>query len=833
MSPLLCLALLALCGIGVVVHASSLQCALRKNYLIRQQVQIQKLEIKQQMKVKLLNQFCMLDLPPIPDAPTANQKQPLPTQQAPTSSGGHPSNLSIVVIYPPGSPCNPKPNDSLYSTPPPGQTSPTEPPGPTLRPGETEYPTYPPGASAQGWPAYPTYSTIRPVPTKEGEYPTYPPGDTEYPTYPPGASAQEWPTYPTYSTIRPVPTEEGEYPTYPPNESEYPTYPPGDSIQGWPAYPTYSTIRPVPTKEGEYPTYPPNESEYPTYPPGDSIQGWPAYPTYSTIRPVPTKEGEYPTYPPNESEYPTYPPGGSVQGLPAYPTYPTIRPVPTYMPGHTEEPTSSPDYPSNLVKTYPPNAFPKYSTRQPSTTNLPDKTQCPTSPTSQPTTEWPILPPPGPPGPTNNPFAIGPPNGAIFVIVDCPYSYSTRKQQLTDSLFQLSQQRLLLDRQPSRQVSFRTAKDVQDDSKLKTVELIKKYGYPVETHFVKTTDGYVLCLHRIPRPGAPVVLLVHGLMSSSAAWVQMGPSNGLAYLLYRQGYDVWLLNTRGNIYSQKHVNPDIKPAEYWSFTFHQIGIYDLPDSIDKILDVTKQTQIQYIGHSQGSTAFFVMCSELPDYCEKVILMQALSPTVFMEHTQSPVLRFFALFKSKFRILLNLLGGYEISKNNRIIAQFRNHICKGSLQESPICAVFEYVMCGFGWNQFNSTLTPLVVGHASQGASSYQVYHYAQLISSVKFQAFDHGEVINEQQYQKPEPPAYNLTQVNCKVAIHHATDDWLSSKNDVQSLSSRLPNVIDEWNIQEKGFSHYDYMLSQQVNQLINNRVINNCVAQTNPQPNC
>lgn len=186
------------------------------------------------------------------------------------------------------------------------------------------------------------------------------------------------------------------------------------------------------------------------------------------------------------------------------------------------------------------------------------------------------------------------------------------------------------------------------------MELIKKYGYPVETHFVKTSDGYVLCLHRIPRPGAPVVLLVHGLMSSSAAWVQMGPSNGLAYRLYRQGYDVWLLNTRGNIYSQKHTNPDIKPAEYWSFTFHQIGIYDLPASIDKIQEITKLTQIQYIGHSQGSTAFFVMCSELPHYCEKVILMQALSPTVYMEHTQSPVLRFFALFKSKFSVSFLLL-----------------------------------------------------------------------------------------------------------------------------------------------------------------------------------
>ena len=31
------------------------------------------------------------------------------------------------------------------------------------------------------------------------------------------------------------------------------------------------------------------------------------------------------------------------------------------------------------------------------------------------------------------------------------------------------------------------------------VELIKDKGYPAETHYVTTSDGYVLALHRIPR----------------------------------------------------------------------------------------------------------------------------------------------------------------------------------------------------------------------------------------------------------------------------------------------------------------------------------------------
>lgn len=184
---------------------------------------------------------------------------------------------------------------------------------------------------------------------------------------------------------------------------------------------------------------------------------------------------------------------------------------------------------------------------------------------------------------------------------------------------------------------------------MEQVGLIQKYGYPVEVHIVKTSDGYKLALHRIPRPGGPVVLLVHGLMSSSASWVEMGPTNGLAYILYDQGYDVWLLNTRGNIYSHKHEDPHIRPADYWSFSFHEIGVFDLPASIDKILQVTGKSTLQYVGHSQGCTAFFVMASQLPQYAKKVSLMQALSPTVYLKNTQSPVLRFLSLFKGNIRV----------------------------------------------------------------------------------------------------------------------------------------------------------------------------------------
>lgn len=63
-------------------------------------------------------------------------------------------------------------------------------------------------------------------------------------------------------------------------------------------------------------------------------------------------------------------------------------------------------------------------------------------------------------------------------------------------------------------------------------ELIAAYGYPVEEHNVITDDGYILGLHRIPAPGKQPVLLVHGLMDSSSAFVLSGPGNALGTTIF-------------------------------------------------------------------------------------------------------------------------------------------------------------------------------------------------------------------------------------------------------------------------------------------------------------
>lgn len=68
--------------------------------------------------------------------------------------------------------------------------------------------------------------------------------------------------------------------------------------------------------------------------------------------------------------------------------------------------------------------------------------------------------------------------------------------------------------------------------------MIEDYGFLVQTHYVTTQDGYILEIQRIPgikgesvRNGKPPVLIMHGLVMSSADWVVTGPNTSLGTII--------------------------------------------------------------------------------------------------------------------------------------------------------------------------------------------------------------------------------------------------------------------------------------------------------------
>lgn len=182
---------------------------------------------------------------------------------------------------------------------------------------------------------------------------------------------------------------------------------------------------------------------------------------------------------------------------------------------------------------------------------------------------------------------------------------------------------------------------------------------------MQTSDGYILKMHRMPSsPKSSNVLvrrpvfLMHGLLDSSDCWTLMGPESGLAYLLADLGYDVWMGNARGNRYSRRHTqwNADGNRSDrrrFWNFSWNEIGLIDVPAMIDYVLAKNSDFQkVHYIGYSQGTTAFFAMASERPEYNEKILMMNALAPITFMSNCKSPAGQIVARLLASARVSVN-------------------------------------------------------------------------------------------------------------------------------------------------------------------------------------
>jgi lysosomal acid lipase/cholesteryl ester hydrolase len=84
----------------------------------------------------------------------------------------------------------------------------------------------------------------------------------------------------------------------------------------------------------------------------------------------------------------------------------------------------------------------------------------------------------------------------------------------------------------------------------------------------------------------PVVFLQHGLLGSAENWVG-GKEKSWVNKLVEAGYDVWLGNSRGNLYSRGHLVKDPeRDSSYQNFSFYEMGTKDLPAVIDFVRDYT-------------------------------------------------------------------------------------------------------------------------------------------------------------------------------------------------------------------------------------------------------
>ncbi|KPI97392.1 Lipase 3 [Papilio xuthus] len=367
-----------------------------------------------------------------------------------------------------------------------------------------------------------------------------------------------------------------------------------------------------------------------------------------------------------------------------------------------------------------------------------------------------------------------------------------------------------------------------EDAKLDVPGLIRKYKYPMEVHEVTTSDGYILQMHRIPHgrdqnqvpdPKRPIVFLMHGLLCSSADWVMSGPGSAFGYLLAEEGYDVWMGNARGNYYSRKHISVNPDDIDFWQFSWDEIGDIDLPTMIDYILDHTEREKIYYVGHSQGTTVFFVMCSLHPEYNYKIKAMHAFSPIAFMAHNESPLLKAMASFDNSMKILSALIGVGEVMSNNLFLKWAGESFCKDQAITQAICSNILFYIGGWSDEQLNTTMMPVYFGHTPAGSSVRQFIHYEQGFFTKDFRRYNHGPLKNIVLYGTRLPPKYDLSNILVPVFLYYSNIDPLAAVPDVNRLYKELGSK-SKMMILLPSFNHFDYVWGINANTLLYDVVI-------------
>ncbi|KAF5294559.1 hypothetical protein FQR65_LT10751 [Abscondita terminalis] len=358
------------------------------------------------------------------------------------------------------------------------------------------------------------------------------------------------------------------------------------------------------------------------------------------------------------------------------------------------------------------------------------------------------------------------------------------------------------------------------DTNLNVSEIIKNRGYPLEIHDVVTDDGYILTTFRIPhgkndeiKKIRPPIFLQHGVLLNSACFVNRG-NKSLAFILADAGYDVWLGNFRGTMYSRRHVSLTDEDKEYWNFDTYELGRYDAGANINIIYKLTKQ-QVVYLGYSFGSTAGYMYCASFPHIAsEKVKIIIGMAPTLYLKEWKNISKYIIPLWLKMQPLALKFTKG-EVYIRGKAPSPLRKYVCLPYPIQMYICQFFDMLVAGFDYGQNDPETLPVTIVQNTDATSYRTITHGLQLIQKGTFDYCDYGPELNKAKYGVEELPQYDLSRLSIPTYLIYAKNDMMITKENVlksyEILLKMKINVYGVYEIKHDDFNHDDFIAARDV----------------------
>jgi len=290
-------------------------------------------------------------------------------------------------------------------------------------------------------------------------------------------------------------------------------------------------------------------------------------------------------------------------------------------------------------------------------------------------------------------------------------------------------------------------------------------------------------------------------LDSSFTFILNEPYESLAFILADKGYDVWMGNNRGNRYSTDNVYFPNTSAEYWAFSFDQMGSHDFPTMINYVRNNTGYPKIVYIGHSQGTLQAFAGLIDNPSIANMLDIFIAFGPVTTVKYITNTFLKILAD--------LRISDLFEFFGVKSFLDPFKGplkYLFEIVCAEDPIiCENVIEAICGPHKGAFNETRMPVVVAHEPGGTSVQNMAHWSQEVISGEFIHYDYGKDGNLKHYNQTTPPLYDYSKLpNLPIALFSGSEDELADPQDVSNLAKKIPNLV-YWQIL-KQYAHLDFV---------------------------
>ncbi|KAG1665107.1 hypothetical protein FOA52_007798 [Chlamydomonas sp. UWO 241] len=411
------------------------------------------------------------------------------------------------------------------------------------------------------------------------------------------------------------------------------------------------------------------------------------------------------------------------------------------------------------------------------------------------------------------------------------------------------------------------------DSWTAVADLVVPHGYPLEEHFVTTTDGYIMRVFRIPHgvqsggddthsssssgsgsgsgsdsgsgsgsgsgsssddrgdAARPVVVLQHALLDSCAGFLVLGPGKALALLLADEGYDVWLANSRGNVHSRNHTTLSVDSDAFWAFSFDDMAALDLPAMLDYALGVSGAAQASLVGFSQGSILVLAALASGSVHASKVSSAVVMAPAAFLQHVSSTPLRTLAAFNTD--SVFTLLGVREFLPSSTIIQMLEGAVC---FIRPKMCLNVLAAIAGFNEDTIDPEKLPIFLRYTPAGTSVQNMAHWAQCVRQKHphtLAYFDYGTscnsifarkgvpACNKDRYGADAPPTYDFSAITTPLLVMSGSNDQLADPRDVESLLAVLGSAAAVVSFtQVPSFQHLDFVWADNADTKAYTRVI-------------